>query len=557
MKKVLVREGRILTAVRSPHFLIVVAMFVVGLILHYPQQLLLANLFPSLDFSRHAIERILFLLPMTYAGFIFGVRAGFIGAAVALAIMLPRVFLFSPNQTDALLETFSVIIVGGLVNLWFQGYRRERERTQQTLLKLETAQAELQSYIRVVSSNEKRLTAFKEVSDAVSQSLELQDVLNAAINKVMKVMEAEVAQVFMLNEESHELELEVYQGISEEFAVEVNRLKVGEGFNGRVVQTGEPLVVEDASNDPRLTRSVVKREGLHAQIIVPLRAKGRVIGTLCVARRNHSRFNSEDLELLHPIASHIGVAADNARLYHRERIMAKQIAEDASVEKDMRENLSFYLRRVTRAQEEERTRIARELHDETAQDLIALSRQVDDLISRGNHLSTSDTALLKGLQDQIDRTLSGVRRFSQDLRPSILDDLGLLPALEWLTSDTSQYFGINIKIRVVGSAHRFAPEVELVLFRIVQEALRNVCKHSAASKAKVTLEFGEENTVVSVRDNGKGFEFQKGTRDLDSSGKLGLVGMQERARLLGGSLDIESEMGKGTNIVVTVPLAQA
>lgn len=557
MKKVLAREGRILTAVRSPHFLIVVAMFVVGLILHYPQQLLLANLFPSLDFSRHAIERILFLLPVTYAGFMFGIRAGFAGTAVALAIMLPRVFLFSPNQTDALLETLSVIIVGGLVNLWFQGYRRERERTQQTLLKLETAQRELQSYIRVVSSNEKRLTAFKEVSDVVSQSLELQDVLNAAINKVMKVMGAEVAQVFMLNEESHELELEAYQGISEEFAVEVNRLKVGEGFNGRVVQTGEPLVVEDASNDPRLTRSVVKREGLHAQIIVPLRAKGRVIGTLCVARRNHSRFNSEDLELLYPIASHIGVAADNARLYHRERIMAKQIAEDASVEKDMRENLSFYLRRVTRAQEEERTRIARELHDETAQDLIALSRQVDDLISRGNHLSISDTALLKDLQDQIDRTLSGVRRFSQDLRPSILDDLGLLPALEWLTSDTSQYFGINIKIRVVGSAHRFAPEVELVLFRIVQEALRNVCKHSGASKAKVTLEFGEENTVVSVRDNGKGFEFKKRTRDLDSSDKLGLVGMQERARLLGGSLDIESEMGKGTNIVVTVPLTQA
>jgi signal transduction histidine kinase len=531
-------------------------MFVVGLILHYPQQILLAYLFPPLDFGGFAIERILFLLPISYAGFMFGVRAGFMGIAVAVAIMLPRVFLFSPNPTDALLETSSVVIVGGLVNLWFQGYRKERERTQQTLLKLETAQGELQSYIRVVRSNEKRLTAFKEVSDVVSQSLELQDVLNAAINKVMEVMKAEVAKVFMLNEESQELELEVYQGISEESAVEVNRLKVGEGFNGRVVQTGEPLVVEDASNDPRLTRSVVKREGLHAQIIMPLRAKGRVIGTLCIARRNHSRFSSEDLELLYPIASHIGVAADNARLYHKERIMAEQIAEDASVEKTMRENLSFYLRRVTRAQEGERTRIARELHDETAQDLIALSRQVEDLIPRVSHLSPKDASLLENLRDQIDRTLSGVRRFSQDLRPSILDDLGLLPALEWLTSDISHHFGINIEIQVAGSAHRFAPEVELVLFRIVQEALRNVCKHSGASKAEVRLEFGEENTVVSVKDNGKGFEVQERTRDLDSSGKLGLVGMQERARLLSGSLNIESKMGKGTNIVVTVPLTQ-
>jgi len=233
--------------------------------------------------------------------------------------------------------------------------------------------------------------------------------------------------------------------------------------------------------------------------------------------------------------------------------MAEQITRVAATEKQMRENLSFYLQQATRAQEEERKRIARELHDETAQDLVALSRQLDTLISKGQSLSSRDRSLLEELRQQTDRTLEGVRRFSQDLRPSILDDLGLLPALEWLTSDLSENFGIAIEMEVIGSARRFTPEVELLLFRITQEALRNVWKHSEASKTWVTLKFDEDKTVLTVKDNGKGFEVPERVGDLATSGKLGLVGMQERARLASGSLTLQSESDKGTTITVVVP----
>ena len=551
---ILNRASRI---IRNPHFWIVVAMFAIGIVLHYPQQILgtsLPSLFSFLGLTRHAMERVLFLLPVTYAGFIFGIKAGLASLAVALVIMLPRAIFISSSLPDALLETGGVILIGSLVNLWFEGYRREKERRQKVVLKLEAAQQELQSHIQVIKSNEKRLAALNEVSAIVSQSLELQDVLKAATDKVREIMDLEVALVFLLDEDSQELVLKAYQGISEESAAGLQGLKMGEGFSGRVAQTGEPLLVENASQDPRLTREVVKREGLQAQLIVPLKAKGKVVGTLCVATRGPRQFLLEEKELLSHVANHIGVAIENAHLYQKEHLMAEQIARDVAMEKQMKENLRFYLQQVTRAQEEERRRIARELHDGTAQDLVVLSRQLDNLISTADHFSKQDLTHLEELRQQIDRALDELRRFSQDLRPSILDDLGLLPALEWLTADLSQHFEIAIGMGVLGSIRRFPPETELVLFRITQEALRNVWKHSEASRAWVTVEFGDDKTVLTVKDNGKSFELPERIDDLASVGKLGLAGMQERAQLIGGKLTLQSEPGKGTTVTVEAPI---
>jgi len=548
--------SRVLRIISNPHFWVVVALFAICIVLHYPQQILSTDspsLFLFLGLTRHALERIFLLLPISYAGLVFGIKAGLASLVVALGIMLPRIFLISLYPPDALLETSGIIVIGGLVNLGFEGYRKEQGRRQQVLSKLESAQQELQSQVQVIESREKRLAGLNEVSAIVSQSLELQDILDVAAEKVREVMDVEVVLVFLLDEESQLLEPKSYRGVSEEFVAGLKGLKVGEGLNGRVAQTGEPLLVEDASQDPRLSREVVKQEGIQAALIVPLKAKGKVMGTLSVAMRGPRHFLAEDIELLSHVANHIGMAIENACLYQEERMMAEQIARDATTEKQMRENLRFYLQQVTRAQEEERRRIARELHDDTAQDLVALSRRLDNLISDADHLSAQDIKNLEELRQQTDRILGGVRRFSQDLRPSVLDDLGLLPALEWLTSDLTQHFGIAIGMGVLGSVHRFPSETELVLFRIAQEALRNVWKHSEASRAWVAVEFGDDKTVLTVIDNGKGFELPERIEDLASAGKLGLAGMQERAQLIGGRLMLHSAPGKGTTVTVEVP----
>jgi len=524
-------------------------MFAIGIVLHYPQQILSTSspsLFLFLGLTRHALERIFFLLPISYAGLVFGIKAGLASLAVALIIMLPRAIFISPSLPDALLETGGVVIIGGLVNLWFESYRRERERRQQVLSKLEAAQQELQLQVQALGSSEKRLVAIYAVCAAICQSLEIQDVLDIATDKVAEVTDLEVALVFLLNDETQELELKTYRGVSEDFIKGTKGLKVGEGFNGRVAQTGEPLLVEDASQDPRLTRKVVKQEKIQAMLIVPLKAKDKVVGTLNVATRGSRQFLDEEVELLTTIGRQIGMAIENARLYQKEHMMA-------GMEKQLQENLRFYLQQVTRAQEEERKRIARELHDDTAQELVALSRRLDSFTSTADHLSAQDLSYLEELRQQVDGILGGVRRFSQDLRPSVLDDLGLLPALEWLTSDLTQHFGIDIAVGVLGSLHRFPPETELTLFRIVQEALRNVWKHSEASRAWVAVEFGDDKTVLTITDNGKGFEQPEKIEDLAGGGKLGLAGMQERAQLIGGRLMLQSEPGKGTTVTVEVP----
>jgi len=533
-----------------------VAMFVVGTIFHYPEYALLPDISPSLGLTRHAIERIMFALPMTYAGFVFGKWAGLGTAFVALAIMLPRAILISETPRDAVIETCAVVIVGGLVNLWFEGYRRERRRAEEALLRLAEAQKELRAYVQVVETNARRLSALNEVSDVMSHSLELEDVLNAAATKVAEVMDVDVVLAFLLDEDTQNLEPRVHYGVSDEFIAGIRKLKMGEGLNGQVAQTGEVMVVDDASTDPRVTRGAVLREGIRGQVIAPLRVEGKVTGTLCVARRGTRRFAQEDVDLLSHIAGHIGVAVDNARLYRSQRVLAERIARDAKTEKEMRESLSYYLQQAIRAQEEERKRVARELHDETAQDLAALSRQLDTLTSTGEGFSSRDTMLLDELRQQVDRALEGVRRFSQDLRPSILDDLGLMPALEWLASDVEQHFGIAIEVEATPSLPRFPPEAELILFRVAQEALRNVWKHAKASRARVALEHADAKTVLVVEDNGTGFELPESMAALANRGKLGLVGMQERVRLLGGTLDVESEPGRGTRVTVALP-AQA
>jgi signal transduction histidine kinase len=218
------------------------------------------------------------------------------------------------------------------------------------------------------------------------------------------------------------------------------------------------------------------------------------------------------------------------------------------------ENLRYYLQEITKAQEEERKRIARELHDSSAQNLIALLHQLDNLLTDKTKLPVKEAKALWGFYEQIRDTLQEVRRFSRDLRPSILDDLGLLPALEWVTEDLKNTYWIEVELRVLGSERRLFPEKELLLFRIVQEALRNIAKHAKATRAEVEIKFEEDKITVTVSDDGRGFEPPEDLGALTPTGKLGLAGMHERVQLLGGTVRLESGPGKGTRISVEAPV---
>jgi signal transduction histidine kinase len=237
---------------------------------------------------------------------------------------------------------------------------------------------------------------------------------------------------------------------------------------------------------------------------------------------------------------------------HRQNAYLKLERTQRKLEK-MQHNLRFYLRQITLAQEEERQRIAQELHDDTAQDLVVLSRQIDVFISSNNNLTKENITYLENLRQQTNKTLIEVRRFSQDLRPSVLDDLGLLPALEWLIPEFNKHFGLKVEMKVSGKPQRFPAETELILFRIAQESLRNAGKHAAASHAKLSLSFNSARTIMSIKDDGKGFDVPESIGDLATRGKLGLVGMEERVQLINGKLRVRSQLGTGTTIKVEIP----
>ena len=231
----------------------------------------------------------------------------------------------------------------------------------------------------------------------------------------------------------------------------------------------------------------------------------------------------------------------------------QNIARNISEQKKMNENLRFYLQQATRAQEEERKRISHELHDDTVQALVVLSRQLDALSTSSNGIPETAKKRLEELWQQTDSILQGVRRLSQDLRPAAIDRLGLLPAVRWLAEEVTKYSGVATNVQILGKEHRLPEEVAIALFRIIQEALRNVWRHSSATSAKITVVFTDNKTKITVHDNGKGFTLAGKVGDLAKHGKLGLAGMQERVQLLGGTMQVQSEPGKGTTITVEAP----
>jgi len=232
----------------------------------------------------------------------------------------------------------------------------------------------------------------------------------------------------------------------------------------------------------------------------------------------------------------------------------QNVARDVTEEKQLENNMRFYVHHVTIAQEDERKRIARELHDDVSPPLLLLIQRLDTITSGTRPmLSHSLKESLEGLRSQAIEALETLGRCAQGLRPRILDDLGLVASLEWMTEDMLKSHGIDAHAEVTGVKQTLPVETQLLLFRIAQEALTNIRRHAEASRAVVKLESGDNSIKMTVSDNGKGFKLPERIGDLASIGKLGLAGMQERARLLRGTLEVQSTPGKGTTLIVEVP----
>ncbi len=219
-------------------------------------------------------------------------------------------------------------------------------------------------------------------------------------------------------------------------------------------------------------------------------------------------------------------------------------------------NLRSYLSAVTAGQEEERRRLARELHDETLQTLIALQQHLQLAAQDLQGQPAVENRLLE-LQSLVAQAVQDLRRLIRNLRPLYLEELGLIPALETLVREVSdQVEGLQVDFLLQGRPRRLSPNEELALYRIVQEALNNVVRHAQATQAQVVLAFDPHQVRLEIRDNGRGFRVPETPADLAPLGHYGLLGMQERAERIGASLRLHSEPLQGTLVAVTLPYAE-
>lgn len=374
---------------------------------------------------------------------------------------------------------------------------------------------------RKVADRTKELATLNAIAAVVSRSLELGEILHDALDKTLQTMDIESGGIYLLESESGELVLAAYQGLSGQFAGEIDRLKVGEGFSGRVVENGEPVVVKDMSMDPWLTRTVAREAGYRSLASVPVQSRGRVLGALFAATRGYREFTPQDIQLLSSIGHQIGVAVENAQLFSRAQRLAVM---------------------------EERNRLARDLHDSVTQAVYGVTLYAE-AAARLLSVGQVETAAshLGELRCTAQQALREMRSLIFELRPSVLEKEGLVAALQSRLESVEGRTGLRTELKVEGES-RLSKTVEEGLYRICQEALNNVLKHSQARSVGVQLQVEEKLAVLEIHDDGAGFDPDA----VAEHGGLGLRGMEERAAQLGARMTIRSSPGAGTTIRVEV-----
>jgi len=417
----------------------------------------------------------------------------------------------------------------------------EQAARQETCDELESIITQERELREMLVRRNHELSALNAVATVVTRPFHLNELLTTALDKVLQVTGVDVGSVYLLSEETGGLELQAHLGASEETALAMNRLHLDDSGCGGVIERGEPIVIPDINLYRASARRTLNRAGLSSLVHVPLVSRGVPLGTLCVATKTPRDFAPDEVSLIMAIGNQIAVGVENARLY-----------EELARREQLRGEL---LEKVITAQEEERKRIARELHDDTSQALSALMYSLEAAEATCNAPETKPS--LTAMRQRVTQILEGVHKLIFDLRPSMLDHLGLFVALRWYAETHLESAGIRLRLEERGTLRRLPAQVETALFRVVQEALNNIAKHAGARNVRMTFDCRDGVVGIDVQDDGLGFDLAEVARSTDQRRGLGLVGMQERIGLLGGQISVTSTPGEGTHISMRVPVEQA
>jgi signal transduction histidine kinase len=401
---------------------------------------------------------------------------------------------------------------------------------------LDRSRSEIEEVNRQLVQRNAELSVTTAIATALSGSLELEHILDDALGTVLELLRFSAGWVFLEDSENGCLSLAASRGFSDAPL----REQVGNAPENcncrRTMDTSQAYVVDDIPACLQSRRAAIERDGVSRHVGIPLKAREKAMGVMGVGCSRDRPITDGDVHLLTSIGRQIGMAIENARL-----------VEELRHKDDLQQRL---LDKLIRAHEDERTRVARELHDGAGQSLTALLMQLGNLeetLPADADRARQHVADIEGMAAAV---VEEIRRLMIDLRPALLDDLGLIPAISSYADAQLARAGVKFHVEVEGVQRKLAPSAEIALFRIIQEAITNTAKHAAARKVRIRLRFKELSVEVMIEDDGRGFD---PVRSRTNWNALGLLGVEERVALLGGSLRIDSWKGYGTRIALEIP----
>ncbi|MHB1418435.1 MAG: sensor histidine kinase [Bacillota bacterium] len=400
---------------------------------------------------------------------------------------------------------------------------------------LEVSREAIEEFNREMVSRNKQLLAFNAVAVTVNQTLNKDEMLQAVVGKILATTRFSYGGIYLWDDELENLNH--FFSIGNTPLEEGKTTDIIEEVALLVTKTGEPFISPDL-NQELLHNLELERNGVQV-IIIPLWANNKVNGVMTFFVRFDTKLTDEDRQFIITISNYMRIATENAVLW-----------QELKEKEEMR---VYLLEKVITAQEEERKRISRELHDQAGQSLTSLILGLKVL--SGATSWDEVQSRVEELRNLAYDTLTDIHDLAIELRPAVLDDLGLDAALYRYTSEYSQRTGILVDFQASElNDLRLKPDAETSIYRTVQEALTNVAKHAQAKNVSVILERFDTHLMAIVEDDGIGFEVNEVMNSSIKYNRLGLFGMQERMALIGGTLDIESTPGVGTTVYIKVPL---
>jgi signal transduction histidine kinase len=406
----------------------------------------------------------------------------------------------------------------------------ELERLRRELTQRQQAEESLRLYAE-------RLRILREIDRGILAAQSLEEIALAALRHMRELVPCLRASIVLFDFESHSATVLAAHANGETRIGTGRRLSLDEFADVEALRQGRVYVVEDsfALAHPSSATQALQAEGLRSYIRVPLIALDELVGSLNVGANVPAAFVPEHLDIAREVADQLAVAIQDVQLFEQVRSGT--------------ERLQTLSRRLVEVQERERRSIARELHDEIGQSLTGLKLILDVSLRLSNEAVKSS---LREAQTLVNDLMVRVREMSLDLRPAILDDLGLLPALLWHFERYTHQTRVSVTFKQTGlEGRRFPPEVETAAYRIVQEALTNVARHAGVSEVEVWLWANPKVIGIQVADEGRGFDTEAA---LSAGVSSGLAGMRDRAILLGGQLLVESRLRGGTRLTAEFPV---